>query len=260
MRSELLFNPRLLCERLAIASIRKRRLAELKGTPAAVLTLGHIDTMELVKLARDAGVKIVYDVGANVGTWSLLAKSLIPTAIVHAFEPLAEHQARFYDNLLLGRVTDVTLHTVALGAGNTTATMHITDFSDASSLLRPNDTSASHFGVKEVRQVPLQVYRLDDYRRSQRLPWPDLLKLDIQGYELEALRGAPECLAATRAVIAEVSFIPYYEQQCLFHDLVHHLAEAGLFLTALGSGTPTGRPMGQTDALFVRMGHAELKP
>jgi hypothetical protein len=81
--------------------------------------------------------------------------------------------------------------------------------------------------------------------------------LDIQGYELEALRGAPECLAAARAVIAEVSFIAYYDQQCLFHDLVHHLAQAGLFLTALAFGTPTGRRLGQTDALFMRSGIAE---
>lgn len=250
MRWELLFNPRMLCERLAVESVRKRRLAELRHTPAAALTLGHIDSLELVKLARDRGAKVIYDIGANVGTWSLLAKSLIPNAIVHAFEPLPEHHAGFQDNL--GGMADVALHAVALGAGNAAATMHVTDFSDASSLLRPTDVSTSHFGVTEVRQIPLQVHRLDDYRRRHGLAWPDLIKLDIQGYELEALRGAPECLAAATAVITEVSFIAYYEQQCLFHDVVHHLAQAGLFLTALSSTTPTGRPIGQTDVLFMR--------
>jgi hypothetical protein len=49
-----------------------------------------------------------------------------------------------------------------------------------------------------------------------------------------------------------VSFVAYYEGQCLFHELVQHLAGAGLYLTALSATTPTGRPLGQTDALFMR--------
>lgn len=92
MRTALLYNPRQLCERLATASLRKRRLAALRNTPAAGLALGHIDTLELVQLARDAGVSVAYDIGANVGTWSLLAKALMPGAVVHAFEPLPEHR------------------------------------------------------------------------------------------------------------------------------------------------------------------------
>lgn len=146
----------------------------------------------------------------------------------------------------------MTLHGIALGASDATAVMHVTDFSDASSLLPPGAAGAAQPGMSEVRQVAVPVHRLDDYRQDKGLPWPDLIKLDIQGYELEALRGAPQCLAAAKAVIAEVSFIAYYERQCLFHDLVQHLAGAGLFLTALGATTPTGRPLGQADALFMR--------
>src|ERR1700722_2955050 len=99
MRLELLYNPRLLCERLAIESVRRRRLAALKDTQAAGLALGHIDTLELVELAGQAGINVIYDIGANVGTWSLLAKALIPAARIHAFEPLAKHQAQFLHTL-----------------------------------------------------------------------------------------------------------------------------------------------------------------
>jgi FkbM family methyltransferase len=250
MRLELLYNPRLLCERLAIESVRRRRLAALKDTQAAGLALGHIDTLELVELAGQAGINVIYDIGANVGTWSLLAKSLIPRARIHAFEPLGKHQTQFLHNFT-GR-EDITLHRVAVGSDNATETFHVTDFSDASSLLHPSEASLSQFGVREVEQIPLQVFRLDDYRLHQQLPWPDLIKLDIQGYELEALRGGPECLRSAKAIIAEVSFIEYYEGQCLFHDLVAYLAEFGLFMRAFGTNTPTGRPVGQTDVLFMR--------
>jgi FkbM family methyltransferase len=247
----------LLCERLAIESVRRRRLAALKGTQAAGLDLGHIDTLELLELASQAGISVIYDIGANVGTWSVLAKSLIPSARIHAFEPLAKHQTEFLHRFR-GR-EDITLHPIAVGSDNATEMMHITDFSDASSLLQPSEASWLQFGVQEIEQFPLQVFRLDDYRLHQQVPWPDLIKLDIQGYELEALRGGPECLRSAKAIIAEVSFIEYYERQCLFHDLVTYLAEFGLFMRAFGINTPTGRPVGQTDVLFMRGARPEEK-
>jgi FkbM family methyltransferase len=259
MRLKLLYSPRLLCERLASESVRRRRLAGLSGTQAAGLSLGHIDTLELVEIARSAGISVIYDIGANVGTWSLLARSLMPGARIHAFEPLPKHQTEFLHNFRSRE--DVTLHSIALGSVNAPETLHVTDFSDASSLLPPNEASRSQFRVREVAQMPLQVFRLDDYRLEKQLPLPDLIKLDIQGYELEALKGAPECLRSAKAIIAEVSFIEYYDGQCLCHDLAAHLAVFGLFIRAFGVNTPLGKPVLQTDVLFMRAARsgAEVK-
>lgn len=118
--------------------------------------------------------------------------------------------------------------------------------------MQPNEASRSQFGVHTVALLPLQIFRLDDYQLDKQIPKPDLIKLDIQGYELEALRGGQECLMSAKAVIAEVSFVEYYEGQCLFHDLVTYLAEFGLFIGAFGINTPTGRSVWQTDVLFLR--------
>lgn len=82
----------------------------------------------------------------------------------------------------------------------------------------------------------------------------DFLKLDIQGFELEALRGGEETLRQVSAILREVSFIELYRGQCLFHDLAMHLAERGLYVCALGVRTLLGRPLLQADVLFLSEG------
>ena len=250
MRLELLYNVRLMCERLAAESNKRRRLAKLRRTPAQSLSLGHIDSLELLELAQRLTISVIYDVGANVGTWCLLAKAIFPQANIHAFEPLPKHHDQFLINMT--HVTDVELHRVALGSENEAAVLHETDFSDASSMLELSEAGKKQWGIQEVEQLPIQLRRLDDYRAANDLPWPDLIKLDVQGLELEVLKGARRCIETAKAVISEVSFVEYYRGQCLFHELVNHMAEAGLFISGFGCSTPVGVPIGQTDVLFAR--------
>ena len=250
MRFELLYNPRLLCERVAAASRQRRRIAKLKNTPAKHLSIGHIDSLELLELANPLGIQTIYDIGANIGTWTLLAKSLIPDASVEAFEPLPKHIIGFQNNLR--EVLGVTLHRIGLGSENAIANLRVTDFSDASSILPLATAGRSEFGVNEVEVVSITVRRLDDYRLKAGLLPPDLIKLDVQGYELEVLKGAPECLHFVKAVITEVSFAKFYQDQCLFHSLVEFLATFGLFVAAFGNETRCGSIIMQTDVLFLK--------
>lgn len=250
MRRELLWSPGLVCERLAHKVRQRRRLKKLRGTVAEGLTVGHIESLELLETARALGIRTIYDIGANVGTWTLLAKAVIPESTVEAFEPLAAHCSSFRKNL--NAIGGVRLHPVALGPKNGLAELRVTDFSDASSLLPLVAAGHAEFGVEEVKHVGVEVRRLDDYRAEHELLFPDLMKLDVQGYELEVLKGAEECLRHTKALVVEVSFIEYYEGQCLFHDIVGFLAEFGLFLAVLGDHTPAGRLLRQTDVLFLR--------
>jgi FkbM family methyltransferase len=250
VRAELLYNPRLLCERLAVESIRRRRIARLHGTPAQNLSSGHIDSLELLELAqRYRDISCIYDVGANVGTWTLLAKAVIPGAQVCAFEPLPRHADAFLANV--AAVDGVTLHRIGLGRENKETVLRVTDFSDASSVLPLAPASRSHFGLSEVEEVPIELCRLDDYRLAQGLPFPDLIKLDVQGYELDVLSGGLACVKFAKAIIAEVSFLEFYQNQCLFADVMQFMTENGFCLHALGVNTPLGNPLLQTDALFI---------
>ena len=249
MRLELFYNPRLLCERLAELSLERRRLAKLRGTVASALTTGHIDSLELLELLRPINPQVIFDAGANVGTWTLLAKALYPQAQIHAFEPLPRHIVGFRQRT--AGLGDVQLHEIGLGREPGRTVMKVTDFSDASSLLPLTETGKKQWHLKQVEEVPIPIERLDDWIVKHQLPQPDLIKLDVQGFELEVLRGAEQTLARTRAVLTEVSFFEVYKGQCLFHELAEYLVKSGFRLVAIGDGNPLSIPLHQTNVLFL---------
>ena len=251
MRLSLLYNTRDMIERLAVASRRRRRFRRLRGTPAAALSLGHIDSLELLELLQPAPPAVIYDIGANVGTWTCLAKSLFPAARIEAFEPLPQHFPKFKE-WTAPWPADVRLHACALGPVEGTATMHVMDFSDASSLLPVSAEGAREFKIHPAAEITVPVIPLDLLVAREKLLPPDLLKLDVQGYELEVLRGAEACLRTARAVLCEVSFREYYAGQPLFADVLAFLQSRGFRLHALGEGAALGAPLVQADALFLK--------
>ena len=195
-------------------------------------------------------MKVIYDIGANIGTWTLLAKAVLPNTSVHAFEPLEKHCIEFGKSTT--GLENVYLHKCALGPKSFSANMHVTTFSDASSLLEIAKATEDIFGVFESSKHEVQVTSLDEYILSNNLPFPDLMKLDIQGYELEALKGANLCMKHVKYLICEVSFIEFYREQALFHDIVAFLSQHDFYLEAFSVNTQLGQKLYQTDALFIK--------
>lgn len=251
MRLSLLYNPLDLVERLALFSQRWRRRRKLAATPAAQLQFGHLDSLELLELLSSRPPAVIYDIGANAGTWTCLAKSLYPSATVVGVEPLKQHHEAFrhWTSKWPGQVQ---IFECALGAAPGRAMMQVMDFSDASSLLPITQAGIREFQIAPAKQIEVEVYRLDDLISEHRLPAPDLLKLDVQGFELEVLRGAEHTLTTARAIICEVSFESFYAGQALASDVLEFLNRRGFRLHALGINTPLGKRLVQTDALFVR--------
>ncbi len=95
--------------------------------------------------------------------------------------------------------------------------------------------------------------RLDEVMEADRLAAPTLLKIDVQGYELELLRGAERSLAAIDEILVECSFVELYAGQPLADDVVCHLRERGFGLNGVHSVArgADGRPL-QADLLFSR--------
>jgi len=248
MRMELLWNLRLLCERLAMESQRRRRLFRLKGTVAKNLDLGYIDSLELIEITKLHQPQTAYDIGACLGTWSLLAKACLPEASIHAFEPLEVHTDEFYK--LTQGVPGIILHKVALGSKSGVFDMYVTDKTDSSSLLEISELGRKEWNISSAHKESVNVVVLDEYVIANRLPLPELIKLDVQGCELEVMRGAHNCLNYAKWILCEVSFEEYYKGQPLFPEIIAFLDKYGFRLYALGINTSLGQKLKQVDALF----------
>ncbi len=141
---------------------------------------------------------------------------------------------------------------LALGDRSGTAILHVTDFADASSLLPLSPAGRAEFRVAPATAVTVPVARLDDLIAAGTVAAPDLIKLDVQGFELAVLRGGENALASARAVLCEVSTRAFYDGQALFGDILSYLEARGFRLHALGANLAPGAPFSQTDALFLR--------
>ena len=255
MRIELLWNLRLLCERLAEISLENRRYKKLAKTAASKLIGSQIDSLELLELVKqdipDFSPQCIYDIGANVGVFTLLVKAIFPDVEIHAFEPHPDLREKFLENTQ--HLTNIHFHPIAAGSEKCFMKLNETNFIDASSLLNVSETGTKIYDVKKVNEIVVQVENLDDYVLSNNLNLPDLIKLDIQGYELEALQGLTYCLDRSTYILSEVSFKEIYQQQCIYHEIVNFLAKHSFLTYAFGKGINYGIPLNQADILFKKI-------
>ena len=143
---------------------------------------------------------IVVDSGANIGQMLLYLAQWVPRGRVLAFEPGAEAAEWLSECLDLNDHLPVELVRCALGSK-----------ACEMSLVKVG-IPETHGGCNQVRAAgegaPVQVRRLPDVLRERGIDRVDLWKLDVEGFELEALAGAEELLAdrRIRAVYAELAF------------------------------------------------------
>jgi FkbM family methyltransferase len=166
----------------------------------------------------------VIDIGANRGQFSLAARHWAPKARIIAFEPLSPPAAIF--RKVFKDDSYVTLHQAAVGSVAGEATIHVSSADDSSSLLPISVIQEKLFpGTGEIRTDKISVGRLTDYVETGKIIAPAMLKLDVQGYELEALRGCEELLTRFQYIYAECSFMELYEGQALADVIIAWLRE-----------------------------------
>ncbi len=151
-------------------------------------------------LARLAAFRprVVFDVGAHVGDWSLLAAGLLPEAAIHAFEIVPATRAELARRLA-GRAPRVTANAFGLADKEGAIDVHVmADDSTLSSLV------ALHDGPRATLSCPVQTG--DAYMKSAGIGHIDLLKVDVEGGEHLVLMGFAPALAARRIDVIQFEY------------------------------------------------------
>jgi len=207
-----------------------------------------------LRYMRDAGVMAVVDVGANVGQYGAELRAdgyrgrlLSVEPLGRAFRHLAGRSARdpLWECIQCG-----------LGARDGEAMLSVSANGYSSSMLPILD---SH-----VEAVPESRFQSAEKIRVRTLDsvvgeWSDRggaigLKLDVQGYEAQVLRGASGTLPRVVFLEIELSLVPLYAGQALFIDMIEYVRGLGFSLVNMETGFSdprTGRVL-QFDGIFLR--------
>jgi FkbM family methyltransferase len=144
---------------------------------------------------------VVFDVGANIGSWSSEVLRINSHAQIHAFEPqaaLASHIATTFPQI---KVTNAAL-------GDSAGELELYDYANHSgsqhaSLIK-GVIDKIHGGTPRVTRVPLLT--IDDYCLTHRIEQIHFLKVDVEGFELTVLRGAQQMIAGGRVDAVQFEF------------------------------------------------------
>jgi FkbM family methyltransferase len=161
--------------------------------------------------SRLSGTEVFYDIGAHGGVYTITLTRRFPELVLHSFEPQPEDLLL---NLGLNGLSAERVHKVAVGKEPGVVKM------------TTKARSSNHVSEEGDRSVPM--VRLDDYAAEHGLPAPDWIKIDIEGLELPALRGAERLLREKRpTIICEINHL-FNRYGSTIADMVDFMADIGL--------------------------------
>lgn len=200
--------------------------------------------------ARNFNPKLILDVGANRGDWTRMAKAVFPKASFLLIEPQVEMRQSL--NALCSKFENISW--IEAGAGSKEGKLVQTIWDDlaGSSFLPHVDENLLRSG----KQREVEIVTIDSLLSSRNLTIPDLVKLDIQGFEIEALRGANSLFGKTELFIMEVSLFAFADVPGvpIFREVVEFMSERGYEIYDIPGylRRPFDGALGQVDLTFAK--------
>jgi FkbM family methyltransferase len=190
---------------------------------------GEKDQLEaLLALLRPDDV--LYDIGSSVGAWSIPAAALVDKGKVISFEPDPENQQRLLKNYKLNGLTNFQLMPIAVGDNPGEMELFTAGAYAASPSLRPVNKISTSIKVK--------IETVDHLISMQEIPPPSIVKIDIEGAEMMALKGMSNLLSGNykpRALVLELHplFLPSFHTNLT--EIFQFLMEKGYQIGKLAS-------------------------
>ena len=219
-------------------------------------SLNYVFSDKENKETSSNNVKILFDVGANIGQSVSRFRRWYPNSIIHCFEPDTETFKLLRKNTQ--HLKGVVLNSFGLGEKSFQSDFYRNDNSTVPGVTNSiYKTVECGPGINEKTSVKIKT--LDEYVKDNEISHIDLVKIDVQGYEPMVLEGGTQFLKSgkVKTLLIEVILNKTYEKQVSFLDLERTLVECGFSLYDISSikkNSATGRTI-QLDALYVHQNY-----
>jgi FkbM family methyltransferase len=219
------------------------------------LSKGEFNTDELTvmkKIFKNQNI-LIYDIGANRGLMTKRFIDQFPSASIHLFEPYTP----FYDALIseFKENNNIKVNCQGIADKEGEQVFNINKSIDTSSFLDSQATGLnSDQQVQTISQVNVPVITVDKYAELYSHKRINVLKLDIQGSELNALNGAKDLLRERKIdlIFCETYFVQQYVHQPLFFDIANFLIKYGYVIQDIYHPIYGKGKLAWCDTLFVR--------
>ncbi len=207
---------------------------------------GPRDYKKTLKTIIDSGLEIeqVIDVGASDGSWTRECANLLKNAKFFMIDPLPSNHGKLLSIAQIGKGYGVFSGAVGSDGGM----LDLYECSDQSSFY------TSEFAKNKSSSIKVRVKTLDDLLKESAFSPPDFIKFDIQGHELEALRGATKCLETAKILLIETHVQRSYQETPFLHEIVSYLAQFDFQVFDFCSYVqrPVDGRLTQTDIMFAK--------
>ncbi|NVM04570.1 MAG: FkbM family methyltransferase [Candidatus Helarchaeota archaeon] len=175
-----------------------------------ILKLGKKSDLKSIfkKADLNKNSRVIFDVGANVGSVTLDFLKYFPKSIIWAFEPFPKTFEILKWNIRRYKER-VNLNKLGFFNENTKKELNITTYHPAHSLipLHKDFKNSFHF-IQEVRTQEISVMKLDDFVKKNNIKHINIIKIDVEGVEYEVLEGGQDTLKnKVDSIIIEISLI-----------------------------------------------------
>lgn len=186
--------------------------------------------------------RVVYDIGAYEGYWTKDFLNIFPGAEVYMFEGQTKKEA--YLKNITASNSNIHYAIALLGAQDGTEVRF--EEEETGSHIVQNDAEASKWNRKTSA--------LDALSENNKWPLPDFLKLDVQGFELEVLKGGARTLQAAEFCLLEVTLLDLGGGVPLFVDVVNYMEQQQFQAYDISQfiRRPYDKALWQIDMLFVK--------
>lgn len=178
-------------------SLKGMNIGEVAGD---VETSGEYNVFKLVK-DIDYGKKIIFDIGANRGEYTKALLNYFPDAQIHSFEPAKATYQTLKNNV---QENNVKLNNFGISDSMSESVLYYDK--ENSGLASLYNRQLDYFGIGFNKSETVKLDTLDHYCSDNDIPRIDLLKIDIEGNELNALKGATRLLSEKRIKAIQIEF------------------------------------------------------